>query len=270
LPAVSIIYAFPLALSQTALEETTEEFRRHAEESGVLERARLISGRGFMGVDGGTRHSDAEISAFLKQYIENRLQPAEFDPDVWLPIVIRDVGTTREKMASVAGWKYSYAQLDYYTDLMGRTLLGVPQASRIERKGVLPQTIYLEYSQERLASSGFQPSSLSNVLNARNITLPGGSLQAGTRSILLDPSGQFEDTASIGNVIVGNSSSGAPVYLRDLAQISRGYQSPAEYLNYYTWTDKSGRSHRSRAITLALYMPLANRFRSSGARWIKS
>jgi len=33
---------------------------------------------------------------------------------------------------------------------------------------------------------------------------------------------------------------GASVYLRDLVEISRGYYSPAQYLNYYTWEDPKG------------------------------
>ena len=70
----------------------------------------------------------------------------------------------------------------------------------------------------------------------------------------LIPSGQFESAQSIGDVAVSATSQGAPVYLRDLVQISRGYQAPAQYLNYYTWRDSNGRWQRSRAITLAIYM----------------
>ena len=69
--------------------------------------------------------------------------------------------------------------------------------------------------------------------------MPGGQNQAGTRNILLDPSGEFDSAASIGNVIVAGSPAGAPVYLRDLVRISHGYKSPADFLNYYTWTDKA-------------------------------
>jgi multidrug efflux pump subunit AcrB len=53
---------------------------------------------------------------------------------------------------------------------------------------------------------------------------------------------------------VSATPNGAPVYLRDLVRISRGYQAPAQYLNYYTWRDPSGHWQRSRAITLAIYM----------------
>jgi hypothetical protein len=37
------------------------------------------------------------------------------------------------------------SQLDDFTDQTGRTLLGAPQNSRVERKGVLLRTVYLDY-----------------------------------------------------------------------------------------------------------------------------
>src|SRR5207253_3412356 len=78
--------------------------------------------------------------------------------------------------------------------------------------------------------------------------------EAGKQQVILNPSGQFENISTIGNVAVSVSSSGAPVYLRDLVDISRGYQSPAQYLNYYTWKDPNGQWQRSRSVTLAIYM----------------
>src|SRR5262249_46518759 len=139
-------------------------------------------------------------------------------------------------------------------DLIGRTLLGVPEASRFERRGVISQAIYLEFSQERLAAYGLQVSDLSRILNARNITQPSGSLQAGARPIHVDPSGEVGSASAIGDVAVAAAPNGAPVYLRDLVQISRGYRTPPDFLNFYTWADAAGQVHRSRAITVALYM----------------
>jgi multidrug efflux pump subunit AcrB len=265
LPRVSVVYAYPLSLSQAGITEVTEDFRHSAEEAGVLEHSRLITGRGFTGVDAATKYDDSKIAEFLAHYIATRLQSSEFDPDVSPPVIIRDISETRAKLASVAGSKYSYAQLDNFTDLIGRTLLGVAQTSRVERKGVLPQAIYLDYSQQRLAAYGFQAGDLSNILNSRNITLPGGSIEAGGRDIKLDPSGQFDSANAIGNVVVGSVGPGAPVYLRDLVQVSRAYQSPATYLNYYSWSDKSGAMHRSRAITLAVYMRSGEQIQKFGA-----
>jgi len=41
-------------------------------------------------------------------------------------------------------------------------------------------------------------------------------------------------------VLVGTSSTGVPVYLRDLVSTWRGYESPTQYLNYLTYRDASG------------------------------
>ena len=265
LQPVTIVYTFPLTLSMVSLTHSAEDFRRSAERDGVLEHARVISGRGFVGVDGVSKYGDPAINVYLEQYTSRNFQQSDIDRDVSPRIIIRALEETRAKLASVAGSKYSYAQLDDFTDFIGRALLGVAQTSRVERKGVLPQSVYLNYSQERLASYGLQVSDLSRVLQARNITLPGGTIEAGASQILIDPSGQFEDAGSIGNVIVGAANSGAPIYLRDLVQISRGYQSPANYLNFYSWTDKNGRPQRSRAITLAVYMRSGEQIQKFGA-----
>jgi multidrug efflux pump subunit AcrB len=265
LQPVSIIYTFPLSLSETAMTQATEGFRRNAERDNVIEQGKLVAGRGFIGVDGVTKYDDKYLAAYVDRYVATKLQESEFDPDISARAIIRGVEQTREKLAAAAGLKYSYAQLDDYTDLISRSLLGVPQTSRVERKGVLPQAVYLDYSQERLASYGVQVADLGRVLLARNITLPGGSIEAGGREIQIDPSGQFEDARSIGNVIVGSSSTGSPAYLRDIVQISRAYQSPANYLNFYSWVDKNGQPHRSRAITLAVYMRSGEQIQKFGA-----
>jgi len=265
LPAVSVVLSFPLTVSQAAILQVVDDFRRSAEQDHVLDRPHPISGQGFIGVDGGTTADDARLTMFLNTYATTRLQPAEINPDVWRPVIIRDVNETQARLSAAAGAKYSYAQLDDFTDLIGRTLLGVPQTSRFERRGILPQAIYLDYSQERLAAYGLRPADLGKILNARNVTLPGGLLEAGTRSVRLTPSGEFADAGSIGDVVVATSAGGAPVYLRDLVRISRGYRAPADYLNYYTWADSASQWHRSRAITVAVYMRSGEQIQRFGA-----
>jgi multidrug efflux pump subunit AcrB len=265
LPQVSVVFTFPLSLSATALSGVTEAFRWGAERAGVIQQSRLVSGRGFFGVDGQTKFDDGHIQAFLREFIATHLQESEFDPDVSPTVIIRDASETRKKLASVTTAKYTYAQLDDFTDLIGRTLLGAPQTSRVERKGVLPQAVYLDYSQEQLASYGLQVSDLSRVLASRNITLPGGAIEAGGREIRIDPSGKFEDASAIGDVLLPAPQGSPPLYLRDVVHISRAYQAPANYLNFYTSTGKDGKRQRSRAITLAVYMRSGEQIQKFGA-----
>jgi multidrug efflux pump subunit AcrB len=264
-PRISIVVTFPLTLSKTGVTEATEAFRLSAQRAGVLRRSRLITGRGFMAVDGETDLNDQRLEAYVTRFASTRLHASEFDPDVSAPVIIHDALETRQKLAAIATSKYTYAQLDDFTDLIGRTLLGAPQTSKVERKGVLPRAVYLDYSQERLASYGLQPADLSRLLNARNITLPGGFIEADGRRVQIDLSGKFDAAGAIGDVLITPPKGALPLYLRNLVQISRGYQAPPEYLNFYAGTGKDGKQRRYRAITLAVYMRSGEQIRKFGA-----
>ena len=91
-------------------------------------------------------------------------------------------------------------------------------------------------------------------MKARNITLAGGQIDVQGKNLTIGPSGEFKTEQEIGDVVVSFSASGAPVYLRDLFDISRGYSSPARYLNFFNWKGDGGDWQRTRAITLSVQM----------------
>jgi multidrug efflux pump subunit AcrB len=255
-PRISVVYAFPVSVAADLVRDSLAAVIASAKDSGAINDPHFFEGSGFIGVDISSRLSDEQLSTLGDQWVEENLHRSEIHPDAWKAAFIRDPASTETRLAAVAGDKYSYRELDDYTDLISRTLQGAPEVAKVDRKGVLSEQIYLSYSQDRLAAYGLQPSNLKDILGARNITLPGGQLEVGAKSIQIDPSGKFTSAQEIGNVIISSSSSAAqsPVYLRDLVDISRGYQSPARYLNYLTWADKNGVWHRSRAVTLAMPM----------------
>src|SRR5256885_2309321 len=251
---VAIVYSFPRSISPATMLDAVQLFEQQADEQNILHAPQMISGSGFIALDGVSDKDDASIHRFVEAFFQKQLQRSDLHPDGWTPIIIRDPHDVRAKLTDVAGDKYSYADLDNFSDLIGRTVQGALETSKVERRGLLPQVVYLEYSQDRLAEYGLQPAALGQVLRARNIIAPGGEFETGQRQIIINPSGQFESRDAIGDVVVGKTSAGAPVYLRDLVKIFPGYQSPARYLNYYTWRDPTGPWQRSRAVTLAIYM----------------
>ena len=251
---VSLVYLFPATLATSSTADITEDFRRFAEEAGVLTEAKVISGPGFSGIDALSTASEGTLQALIQSYIRQRLQASEFHPDLQGIAIIHSPAETADKLSSIAGANYTYKELDESSELVARTLLNVPQASRVERKGVLSQTVYLNYSQGQLASYGLRPSDLKQVLNAENVTQAAGTFEAGGKRVLLNASGQFASERAIGDVVIATTAAGAPVYLRDVTRTSRGYRTPASYLNFYSWQDASGSMHQSRAVTLALYM----------------
>src|SRR5262249_5209721 len=251
---VDIIYSFPRSISPTILTDTTEMLELEAQDQGVARRPQVISGTGFIVMDGIAGKDDVNINRFTEAFVAEHFQRSDLPPDVWPPIMVHDPAEVRAKLTDVAGDKYTYADLDNFSDLIARTVEGAPETSKVERRGLLPQAVYLEYSQYRLAQYGLQPADLSKILGARNIIAPGGNFETGNRQVIINASVLVQNRTLIGDVAVTKPSNGAPVYLRDLVNIIPAYQSPAKYLNYYTWRDSTGQWRRSRAVTLAIYM----------------
>src|SRR5712672_731460 len=262
---VTVIYPFPESVSPRSIASAAALFQTQAINAGILSKPSQIQGTGFIGLDGTSSRDDTSIQIFIQQFFTNQIQRSELHPDAWTPIIVHDPAETREKLSEVAGDKYSYAELDDFSDLIARTVQGAPETSKVERSGVQQQTIYLEFSQDRLAAYGLQPADLGKLIQAHNIIAPGGVFETGQREITLTPSGQFERPKAIGDIVVTSTAAGAPVYLRDLVDISRGYQSPANYLNYYTLQGADGTWSRNRAVTIAIYMRDENQIAKFGA-----
>lgn len=254
LQRVSIVYCFPYSVPAELIKRGLQDFQSTAEQDKVISDVRWMEGPGFMGLDVQSALNDQQLQTYRQKFIADRLQRSEFSPDAWDPALIHRPDDTKSVLTTVAGDKYTYAELEHYTDLIARNLQNVEEVSKVDRSGILPETIYLDYSQERLAAYGLQPSDLGKVLNAHNATASGGVMEVGRQDLNITPSGPFQKASAIGNVAVGAMPSGAPVYLRDLVQISRGYQLPPRFLNFFTWKDAKGVWHRSRAITVGVQM----------------
>lgn len=155
-PRVAALYCFPESVSPDAVRSGFDSFSQEAQHDGIFRDARVFARPGFIGLDGNSSRSDAEIQAYIAKYIRQRVHASEFHPDAWGPILIRDTSEAGKKVAAMAGDKYSYRELDDFTDLIARTLIGTPQASKYQRAGVWPEQVYLDYSQDRLASYGVQ------------------------------------------------------------------------------------------------------------------
>jgi multidrug efflux pump subunit AcrB len=249
----TLVLNSPIALQPHLLRTPVEMFLAYVKEKNLATDMRVIHGDRFVGFDGASNKNEQEILASVQQFIAERLQSAEFHPDSWPPMVVRDPQEIQAKLKAIAGDKYSYRQMDEFTDLIEKTLKSVPQVSKVSRSGVLNENVFLLYSQERLAAYNIKPGTLENAMKGRNISTSGGQVNVEGKNVTLDPAGEFKSEDDIGNVLVPTSN-GSSVYLRDLADVVRGYESPARFQNFFNWRDSKGNWQRSRAITLSVQM----------------
>lgn len=251
----SLVYSFPTTVDPRPLRRIVEQLGQFAEERKLAVGLRFFEGKGYFGLDGETSQTEEQIKVGALRFLRDRMNTSELHPDVWRGFVVFDPQETEAKLRDVAEARYSYRDLDDFTDMLKRRLQSVPEVAKVTRAGVLPEAVFLDYSQERIAAYGAIGPTVREILGARNITAPGGVIESQGKKLTVDPSGELKNEREIGDVLMATSQQGAPVYLRDVFEIERGYESPARYLNKYTWHDaRTGQWSRTRAITLAVTM----------------
>ncbi|MBS2039708.1 efflux RND transporter permease subunit [bacterium] len=250
----TLLYIFAKQQSLFLVRQAFDRLLSMGEARAAFRDAHIIEGEDYMAIDFSTNLTDKGVMDFVHQFVEENIKVAEIHPDAWQPVVIRDPSKTVEALQSVAGDKYSYRDLDNFTEIIQERLRSVPSATKVDRVGVLRERIFLLFSQERLASYGMSLGGLANVLKARNISGASGSQETnqGT-SVRVNTAGEFTSEKQIGDVAV-TQSNGNPVYLRDLVNVMRAYDSPPRFLTFLTARDPSGQWVRSRANIVTVQM----------------
>ncbi len=250
----SLVMVYPNSVPERTIHRNVGHFSAYLTGKGLAKDIHSRVAPGLVVFDMETSLEDARIEEAIDRFIEDNLQASEFNPDIWRPALIRDPEGTVEALTHVTGSKYSFKQLEAYTDEIMRTLQALPEVSRVNRWGVRGEAVYLEFSQERLAAYGIGPLRIKEVLAARNIRLSGGIVESGDKAMLVDPSGEIADETELGGVAVGRARNGSIAYLRDLVEIERGYETPALKRNFLMERDSQGRWRRMPGITLAVTM----------------
>jgi multidrug efflux pump subunit AcrB len=221
---------------------------------GLATEVRTVNGDSFAVIRLSTRAKADELGRSVRRVWQELPQRAGIHPDVWDPVVITPAVSLVDVLGRDAGPKYSYRELDDFTDRIEKAIKIAPEASRVTRVGVIEEQIEARYSQNRLAAFGIIPAAIRAVMQGRNTTVPAGTVNAEGRELALEQTGEFRTLADIDKAVFTQAANGTPVYLRDIGSVHRGYQHPVRLASYYTWRDAGGRWLRGRAITLSTEM----------------
>jgi multidrug efflux pump subunit AcrB len=235
-----------LSLAQRVVGRLAADVR----DARLAEDVREFSGDGLVGIDYRSSHREPLDDAESRATGSLR----ELDPDTWAPVHIDSLEGLRAAMDEVAGDKYTYRQLDKFTEQLEKGLKRLPIVSKITRSGILPEVTRAYYSQQRLVATEVTPAAVFRAVQAANSTVGSGELTGSFGVVPLHPLGPFENLRNIQDLTIGVGASGSPIHLGDIATVSRGYQSPARYLNDFTYRDAKGAWQRSKAITLSIQM----------------
>ncbi|HYZ83699.1 MAG TPA: efflux RND transporter permease subunit [Bryobacteraceae bacterium] len=253
-PRSSFVVVYPKSIDSAEVDRAVAWAAPQLANQHLVSDVKLFSGAGFAGADFATNLSSSDLGAAVSKLIHDHMQSDEFHPDAWKPAIICEPETTAAALQAVADDKYTYRDLDDFTDTIQRSLKTLPIVSKVERSGVLSENVFLKFSQERLAQYKLTPSDLPELLKTRNLANAGQPLNALGRTLNVHTTGEFKSPDDLRSVIIGKSPSGTPLYLRDLVDIDRGYETPASYLNTFTRRDQKGKWITTRSITLSIQM----------------
>lgn len=149
------------------------------------------------------------------------------------PYVNDEEGLTA--VATIALWAdgFSLAEMrEVARDARDRlyTLDGV---RKIQILGEQQERIYLQTSPAKLAELGVTPQQVFSALSQQNIIQSGGDIVADGRSILIEPSGNFESVDEIRSVVFNIPDSDRVLRVDDVVDVSRDFVDPPVYPAFY-------------------------------------
>ena len=113
---------------------------------------------------------------------------------------------------------YNTVQLKKYADDLKDKLESVPQINRIDLVGAPEREFQINVDNYKMQSSGITFDDITYAIQRENLDLSGGLLEVGSMQRNVQLKGQLKSANDIASIIVRNTS-GAPIYLRDIATI---------------------------------------------------
>ena len=116
-------------------------------------------------------------------------------------------------------------------------LESIPGVLRASLAGGVTREIQINLDPERLRQHGVSPNQVIGAIQSENINLPGGSIDIGSMTYIVRVAGEFREIEPIRHIIV-SSEEGELVYLRDVADVVDGFETPTTYSRLTTWIDQ--------------------------------
>ncbi len=109
----------------------------------------------------------------------------------------------------------------------------VPGTKKVDLLGAWGERIYLEISNARLARLGIAPTQLMSILQEQNIIQPGGTVDTGAKSFIIEPTGNFDTFSQIGDTLIPIGDGDDAVTLSDIVDIRSGYVDPPGQKSFF-------------------------------------
>jgi len=230
------VLVYPSLVSRSYVLRMGRVLAQHLIESGIAREAAIVEAPSAAMLDvalvPGKNRED--LQSATDRWERETVGASEYQPDVWQPFWIQDLDGLQDELRRNAKDKYTYRDLKHFADRLRDRLKQSPYVAQIDMVGAQDEQVWLSYSGQRLNQFGITPLSLVDRIRQRNINIPGGRVELPDQNVVVRPTGEYASAAEIGQTVLALSEDGYPLYLRDLVEVTRGYEDPADVLNFRT------------------------------------
>lgn len=233
-----IVTQYPGASPLEVAEEVTEPLERAIQQLQEVDIIESVSSAGVSELKVEIKYEFSKTKSALQVIwtkLRNKVRDAErrLPPGTQSPQVYDDFGDVYGLYYFITGEGYTPVELRRYAKALQNDLLQIEGVAKVSLGGALQETIYVEISREDAAALGVSVNNIYNVLTKQNAVVSAGDVGIGDQRIVIDPSGAIDSVEAIRNLLVSTSAEGRIIYLRDIAYVWRGYQTPPRTLFHY-------------------------------------
>jgi multidrug efflux pump subunit AcrB len=253
----AVIAFFPSSVAQSYREFIRHRFETGIRAAGLADQVETRQGQSYILADLKTSARRAGLEAFIDGLARNITgsDKEQYHADFTTPILLMGDEDPLPAVRATAPARYSYRKLEIMARELEDQLKQLPSVGKVTKIGIVQEAVYLLYSGANIAGYNFAPDQVMEAIAARNAIIPGGTMRTEGRNFPVEISGEFRNDEELGGAVVGVGRSGAPVYLRDLFEIRRMYESPVPYkVDVLTRDDQDGPLQKQRAVMVAVEM----------------
>lgn len=221
---------YPSGVAQSYREFIRQRFETEVRAAHLADSVQTRQGQSFILADLTTSASGTALTNFLTDFVR-KVAGSDKEmrhPDFTAPILLIGTEDPLPKVRAAAPPRYSYKQLELLARDFEDSLKQLESVGKVSKIGIVQEMVYLLFSDANVTGYGLTPKSVMEAIAARNAVIPGGTLRTEGRNFPVQLSGEYRsgNEDDLLSTVVGVSRAGAPVYLRDVFEVRRTYESP--------------------------------------------
>ncbi|MGD0814871.1 MAG: efflux RND transporter permease subunit [Verrucomicrobiota bacterium] len=251
------VAAFLPSMDENSMEVLRGRFETAVRAAGLAKEVRTTQGHSFILVDLETAARRGELERFLADFTRRFFGTDRelWHPDFTQPILLMGDEDPLPQIRASAPPRYSYRTLELLARDFEDALKQVESVGKVTKVAIVQEAVYLLFSDANLAGYGLTPEMVASSISARNAVIPGGTMRTEGRNFPVQLSGEYKTEKDMLGTVVGMGRGGAPVYLRDIFEVRRMYESPIPYkVDVLGRTGNNGSLDTRRAVMVAVEM----------------